>query len=39
MTGRDFPEQLLGNVDIATNMTKIKHHFDEKFLANPGIDY
>lgn len=39
MTGRDFPEQLLGNVDIATNMTKIKHHFDEKFLANPSIDY
>jgi len=39
LTGRDFPENLLGKVDIATNMTKIKHHFDEKFLANPGIDY
>lgn len=39
MTGRDFPRELLSNVDIATNMTKIKHHFDEKFLANPGIDY
>lgn len=39
LTGRNFPEKLLISVDIATNMTKIKHHFDEKFLANPGIDF
>ena len=39
LTGRDFPESLLENVDIATNMTKLKHHFDDKFLANKGIDY
>lgn len=39
LTGRHFPEQLLDRVDIATDMTKIKHHFDEKYLANPGIDY
>lgn len=39
LTGRNFPEELLKKVDIATNMTKIKHHFDEKYLANPGIDY
>lgn len=39
LTGRDFPESLLGGVDIATNMTKIKHHFDDKFLANKGVDY
>ena len=38
-TGRNFPEDLLDQVDIATNMTKIKHHFDNKFLANKGIDY
>ncbi len=38
-TGRNFPEELLPLVDIATNMTKIKHHFDDKFLANKGIDY
>jgi cob(I)alamin adenosyltransferase len=38
-TGRDFPKELLPLVDIATNMTKIKHHFDDKFLANKGIDY
>ena len=39
LTGRDFPDRLLPLVDIATNMTKIKHHFDEKFLANKGIDF
>ena len=39
LTGRNFPETLLPLVDIATNMTKIKHHFDEKYLANKGIDY
>lgn len=39
LTGRNFPEELLPLVDIATNMQKIKHHFDDKFLANPGIDY
>ncbi len=39
VTGRDFPEQLLKYADIATNMTKIKHHFDDKFLANKGIDF
>ncbi len=39
LTGRNFPEKFLKLVDIATNMTKIKHHFDEKFLANKGIDY
>lgn len=39
LTGRNFPEALLNQVDIATNMTKVKHHFDEKYLANPGIDY
>lgn len=39
LTGRDFPEKLLPYTDIATNMTKLKHHFDEKYLANKGIDY
>lgn len=38
-TGRDFPESLLPLVDIATEMRKIKHHFDDKFLANKGIDF
>lgn len=39
MTGRDFPEEFLPLVDIATNMTKIRHHFDKKYLANKGIDF
>lgn len=39
LTGRNFPESLLSTVDIATNMTKIRHHFDDKYLANKGIDY
>jgi len=39
LTGRNFPAKLLPLVDIATDMTKIKHHFDDKYLANKGIDY
>lgn len=39
LTGRNFPERLLDNVDIATDMTKLKHHYDDKYLANKGIDY
>ena len=39
LTGRNFPADLLPLVDIATDMQKIKHHYDDKFLANFGIDY
>lgn len=39
LTGRDFPKGLIKMADIVTNMTKIRHHFDDKFLANKGIDY
>jgi len=39
LTGRDFPMELIDIVDIATDMTKLKHHFDDKMLANRGIDY
>lgn len=39
LTGRNFPSTLLSQVDIATEMNKLKHHFDDKFLANKGIDY
>lgn len=39
LTGRNFPEELIPLTDIATNMTKIRHHFDDKFLANKGIDF
>jgi cob(I)alamin adenosyltransferase len=39
LTGRNFPKQLLPYADIATDMHKIKHHFDERYLANKGIDF
>lgn len=39
LTGRDFPRQLVPEADIVTEMTKVRHHFDEKYLANKGIDY
>ncbi len=39
LTGRNFPQELLNHVDIASDMTKIKHHFDDMFVANKGIDY
>lgn len=39
LTGRYFPESLIGKVDIATEMTKLKHHFDDGLIANRGIDY
>ncbi len=39
LTGRNFPKKFVELTDIATNMEKIKHHFDDKFLANEGIDY
>lgn len=38
-TGRNFPDELVDLADIVTNMTKVKHHFDDKFLANKGIDF
>lgn len=39
LTGRNFPQNLVEQANIVTDMTKIKHHFDNKFLANKGIDY
>ncbi len=39
LTGRNFPMELIDIVDIATEMKKLKHHFDNKSLANKGIDF
>src|SRR5579864_5137502 len=39
LTGRNFPKKLLPLIDIATDMHKLKHHFDDKFLAQKGIDF
>jgi cob(I)alamin adenosyltransferase len=38
-TGRNFPLELLPLVDIATEMKKLKHHYDDKYIAQKGIDY
>ena len=39
LTGRNFPAELIESVDIVTEMTKLKHHFDDGLIANEGIDY
>lgn len=39
LTGRNFPEELLDKVDIATSMDKLRHHYDDGYIANKGIDY
>ncbi|HUD06739.1 MAG TPA: cob(I)yrinic acid a,c-diamide adenosyltransferase [Candidatus Saccharimonadales bacterium] len=39
LTGRNFPKSLIKYADIVTDMSKIKHHFDDKFIAQKGIDY
>ncbi len=39
LTGRNFPEEFKDLVDILSNIHKEKHHFDNKFLANKGIDF
>lgn len=39
LTGRNFPQAMMKHADIVTDMTKLKHHFDDKFLANKGIDF
>ena len=39
LTGRYFPDDLIDAADIVTNLTKVKHHYDDKFLANKGIDF
>lgn len=39
LTGRNFNLKLIDKVDIVSEITKIKHHFDNKYLANKGIDF
>lgn len=39
ITGRNFPMLLKSHADIITEMTKRKHHFDNGYTANKGIDY
>jgi len=39
LTGRDAPVELVEMADLVTEMTKIKHPFDEGVGARRGIDY
>ena len=39
LTGRGFPKELINSADIVTNMTKLRHHYDDNFLANKGVDF
>ncbi len=39
LTGRHFPYSLSNKVDILTDMTKVKHHYDYGYVAIKGIDY
>jgi cob(I)alamin adenosyltransferase len=39
LTGRNFPTGLVSKADIVTDMKKLKHHFDDGYAANRGLDY
>ncbi len=39
LTGHHATKELLAKADMATEMTAIKHPFEQGFLAKPGIDY
>lgn len=39
ITGRNAPGELMPHIDIATSMEKIRHHYDDGFLAMKGLDY
>lgn len=39
LTGRNFPKKLIPKVSIASEMVKVKHHYDEGQLAVEGIDF
>ena len=39
LTGRNWPTELNRHADIITEMKKVKHHYDDGFLAEKGIDF
>ena len=39
ITGRDAPPELVEYADLVTEMTKVKHPYDEGIRAQPGIEF
>lgn len=39
LTGRHFPAELRNHADIISDIKKVKHHFDEGFIAQKGVDF
>lgn len=39
LTGRNFPKELSKSIDILSDIRQVRHHFDDGFIANAGIDY
>ena len=39
ITGRDAPQPLVDFADLVTEMTKIKHPFDQGILAQAGVEF
>jgi cob(I)alamin adenosyltransferase len=39
MTGRDAAPELVEFADLVTEMTEVKHPFQQGIKAQPGIDY
>ncbi len=39
ITGRDAPGELLANADLVTEMTKVKHPFDDGIRGQRGIEW
>ncbi|GAB4375188.1 MAG: cob(I)yrinic acid a,c-diamide adenosyltransferase [Calditrichia bacterium] len=39
LTGRNAPPEIIEAADLVTEMTEIKHPFQQGILAQPGIDY
>ncbi len=39
LTGRNFPQSLIGKADYVSNIDKIKHPYDKGILARKGVEF